>query len=641
MSLRFNAAEYLSLAIASRATYPVTLAVWLKSEWAYSSQTYLSAGDSGAELYFHAAELVNDRTRAISFTTGDAIESAGAMLTSDDGYHLMIVRVTGTTIQLILDNVPSTAVANVPSAGNFNLLTIGRTANSETWDLANAWIEHAMVWDAVLTDAECAQLYNRSVAPSSIQSASFSHYVPLVDSLLSAVGPNFTPTGLSSPVYESSGIVYPGGGASTYSVTYAGNGATGGSVPVDSGEYAENDTATVLGNTGSLVRPGYSFNGWNTAANGSGTAYAPGATFSMPAENVTLYAVWVRSSYLVNHENFDECDNMSAATITAASALKVVFEHASTGQDIVGDSDTDCSAGQNYDNTEDCGLRELHAINSRYNCDRLSLTEYESLDPTWFSTHSGLQSWRRNNPPPSTKLSQFLGMASNVLSAIDVAMYKYCWIDVWPETTGYVSDGAAYAASEISQRETFEAENPDVIMPYWTMPLESTESFPQRDAYNDAIRTYCAANDKWLIDMADIENYTTSDVKVTDVGGYDTADASYTQADGGHLVTAGRLRMARAYWTLLGLIVGQVTYHLSDVTRDNSGNILGGCQVSLFKHAGSGVYSFIATQVSDATTGAYDFTGIADNDPDYFITSRKIGSPNVFDCTDSNLQPEV
>jgi len=66
-------------------------------------------------------------------------------------------------------------------------------------------------------------------------------------------------------------------------VTYNGNGNTGGTVPVDaSSPYAQGATVTVLGNTGGLAREGFTFNGWNTAADESGTSYAPGAEFAMP-----------------------------------------------------------------------------------------------------------------------------------------------------------------------------------------------------------------------------------------------------------------------------------------------------------------------------------------------------------------------
>ena len=41
----------------------------------------------------------------------------------------------------------------------------------------------------------------------------------------------------------------------------------------------------------SLTRTGYTFNGWNTASDGSGTAYATGSTIT-PSGDVTLYAQW-------------------------------------------------------------------------------------------------------------------------------------------------------------------------------------------------------------------------------------------------------------------------------------------------------------------------------------------------------------
>ena len=53
---------------------------------------------------------------------------------------------------------------------------------------------------------------------------------------------------------------------STYGVTYNGNGSSGGSVPVDATSYAPGAIATVLGNTGVLVNPGFQFAGWNSAA---------------------------------------------------------------------------------------------------------------------------------------------------------------------------------------------------------------------------------------------------------------------------------------------------------------------------------------------------------------------------------------
>ena len=61
----------------------------------------------------------------------------------------------------------------------------------------------------------------------------------------------------------------------TYTVTYAGNGNTGGSVPVDgSSPYTAGSTVSVLGNTGSLVNGSDTFGGWQI--NGAGTIYQQG-----------------------------------------------------------------------------------------------------------------------------------------------------------------------------------------------------------------------------------------------------------------------------------------------------------------------------------------------------------------------------
>ena len=81
----------------------------------------------------------------------------------------------------------------------------------------------------------------------------------------------------------------------TYSVTYDGNGNTGGSVPTDATSYEEEQSVTVLGNTGTLVKTGYSFVGWNTQADGNGTTYTQGVTFPMGTADVILYAKWTQN----------------------------------------------------------------------------------------------------------------------------------------------------------------------------------------------------------------------------------------------------------------------------------------------------------------------------------------------------------
>jgi len=80
--------------------------------------------------------------------------------------------------------------------------------------------------------------------------------------------------------------------STTHTVTYNGNGNDSGTAPTDSSSpYADGATVTVLGNTGTLAKDGYTFAGWNTKADGSGTDYAAAATFVISADTV-LYAKW-------------------------------------------------------------------------------------------------------------------------------------------------------------------------------------------------------------------------------------------------------------------------------------------------------------------------------------------------------------
>ena len=78
----------------------------------------------------------------------------------------------------------------------------------------------------------------------------------------------------------------------TYTVTYDGNGADSGKT-TDNTAYATGAKATVKENN--YTRGGYTFTGWNTKADGSGTPYKTGDWITMTG-SVILYAQWTRNS---------------------------------------------------------------------------------------------------------------------------------------------------------------------------------------------------------------------------------------------------------------------------------------------------------------------------------------------------------
>ncbi|MBN2860719.1 MAG: InlB B-repeat-containing protein [Sphaerochaetaceae bacterium] len=78
-------------------------------------------------------------------------------------------------------------------------------------------------------------------------------------------------------------------------------------VTVDTG-----DTVTLDANTFSLT--GYTFEGWNTSSDGTGTSYDDEAAFTMGTVDVTLYAQWEVASYTLT---FDKNNDSAAGTMSS------------------------------------------------------------------------------------------------------------------------------------------------------------------------------------------------------------------------------------------------------------------------------------------------------------------------------------
>ena len=100
--------------------------------------------------------------------------------------------------------------------------------------------------------------------------------------------------------------------ANSYTVTYNGNGNTGGSTENSEHKYG---TAKNLTSNG-FTKTGYTFTNWNTKSDGSGTSYANEASVkNLTATNgdtVTLYAQWTIKTYTItfNQNTNDTVNNM-------------------------------------------------------------------------------------------------------------------------------------------------------------------------------------------------------------------------------------------------------------------------------------------------------------------------------------------
>ena len=117
-----------------------------------------------------------------------------------------------------------------------------------------------------------------------------------------------------------------------YQITYEGNGATSGSMSAQS--VAAGGSASLASNA--FQRTGYTFSGWNTRADGSGTAYSDGQVISGITGNLTLYAQWKLTNYTITYHLDGGENGSNPSTYTYTTALITLKDATRTGYDFAG-----------------------------------------------------------------------------------------------------------------------------------------------------------------------------------------------------------------------------------------------------------------------------------------------------------------
>lgn len=107
----------------------------------------------------------------------------------------------------------------------------------------------------------------------------------------------------------------------TYSISYDGNGANGGSAAMTASGVSS--TVVLDANSGSLTKSGFVFAGWNTQADGLGATYSAGANFT-PTANITLYALWSSPTQQVSAPSF-EITRIAKRQFNLEGGMQTVF----------------------------------------------------------------------------------------------------------------------------------------------------------------------------------------------------------------------------------------------------------------------------------------------------------------------------
>lgn len=134
-------------------------------------------------------------------------------------------------------------------------------------------------------------------------------------------------------------VLYEGNGGATF----AGDSSYEESLKEDSSAYQAGDSYTLAANSFSLS--GKLFAGWNTAADGSGAAYAVGSTLTLSAASLTLYAQWRSPSAL---EALKGLNNSVKTKYELANGTRRALEEWSTSWNSTGTEAFDYYAVYSY-----------------------------------------------------------------------------------------------------------------------------------------------------------------------------------------------------------------------------------------------------------------------------------------------------
>ncbi|GHV94496.1 hypothetical protein AGMMS50293_08160 [Spirochaetia bacterium] len=128
-----------------------------------------------------------------------------------------------------------------------------------------------------------------------------------------------------------------------YTVSYVLNGGSG---TVPASQTVNSGSNVTVAGQGSLLRDGCTFNGWNTDASGSGTAYATGSSLTVSGD-ITLFAQWnVTVTYNANGGS----GTVSAQTVNPGSSVTIASGSGLTqpGYAFIGWNSSSSGLGTNY-----------------------------------------------------------------------------------------------------------------------------------------------------------------------------------------------------------------------------------------------------------------------------------------------------
>ncbi len=259
-------------------------------------------------------------------------------------------------------------------------------------------------------------------------------------------------------------------------------------------------------------------------------ADALSATFTVSSEPQAI---------LIDHNCVDVLD-IPPELLEPAASLRILMRHASVGTGI--NWGLECMAG---------------AKSTNASCKGFPADKYYRSN--WILEQRA-GNWK-------DKMDDLVAQVVARTNDFDIFMTKLCYIDALGES----HPDWDYCRNTMEQ---LEADYPDKRFVWWTIPL-TRDGMPGTDWFNEKVRTYCAANNKILFDIADIECYNLSGVRLTNAEGNETISAEYTnEIHAGHLNIEARIRVAAAMWHLITQLAANHQTIQSAIDAATNGDIV-------------------------------------------------------------------
>lgn len=236
---------------------------------------------------------------------------------------------------------------------------------------------------------------------------------------------------------------------------------------------------------------------------------------------------------IIDYQALEQFDQLPDDVIAQAAALRVMYRHASVGENI--SLGLDCLWG-NYSGRRPNSCSEFYDLKF----DRSNWSFQFRGNPSWIE-----------------KVEDFVLQTEEQIGLYDVFMFSEDYVDGTDNPNfPAISDPQNFQKYFVEPFEALEAAHPDKTFVLWSMSLarlgyENTENF------NTLIRAYALEKGKILIDIADIESHDPQGQLSLNEQGVAIIYQGYTdETKAGHLNEVGRERMAKAFWVTMAYVAG-------------------------------------------------------------------------------------